>query len=117
MVLFVENPRPLSPRGPPDFLSTCLGIDSQDVGSIHGLGRSPGVGNGNPTPVFLPGESHGQRSLVGYSPCSHKESDMTELFTLTKYSSTSEMTDIQLSRLTRKKLYMNNLPFLSGLCV
>ena len=31
-----------------------------------------------PTPVFLPGESHGQRSLVGYSPRSHKESDMTE---------------------------------------
>ena len=30
------------------------------------------------TPVFLPGESHGQRSLVGYSPYGHKESDMTE---------------------------------------
>ena len=26
-----------------------------------------------PTPVFLPGESHGQRSLAGYSPCGHKE--------------------------------------------
>ena len=31
-----------------------------------------------PTPVFLPVESHGQRSLVGYSPRSHKESDTTE---------------------------------------
>ena len=33
-----------------------------------------------PTPVFLPGESHGQRSLAGYSPwgLSHKESGMTE---------------------------------------
>ena len=31
-----------------------------------------------PTPVFLPGESHGQRSLVGYSPGGRKESDMTE---------------------------------------
>ena len=31
-----------------------------------------------PTPIFLPGESHGQRSLVGYSPWSHKESDMNE---------------------------------------
>ena len=30
-----------------------------------------------PTPVFLPGESHGQRSLVGYSPWA-AESDMTE---------------------------------------
>ena len=31
-----------------------------------------------PTPVFLPGESHKQRSLVGYSPWSHKELDLTE---------------------------------------
>ena len=31
-----------------------------------------------PTPVFWPGESHGQRSLAGYSPWGHKESDMTE---------------------------------------
>ena len=31
-----------------------------------------------PTPVLLPGESHGRRSLVGYSPWGRKESDMTE---------------------------------------
>ena len=31
-----------------------------------------------PTPVSLPGEAHGQRSLVGYSPCGHKESDVSE---------------------------------------
>ena len=31
------------------------------------------------TPVFLPGESHGQRSLAGYSPWGRKESDMTEV--------------------------------------
>ena len=31
-----------------------------------------------PTPVFLPGESRGQRSLVGYSPWGHRESDTTE---------------------------------------
>ena len=31
-----------------------------------------------PTPAFLPGESHGQRSLVGYSPWHHKELDTTE---------------------------------------
>ena len=35
-----------------------------------------------PTPVFLPGESHGQRSLVGYSPWCPKESDTTERLTL-----------------------------------
>ena len=50
-----------------------------DLGLIPGLGRSPGEGNGNqPTPVFLPGESHGRRSLVGYSPWGRKESDTTE---------------------------------------
>ena len=37
-----------------------------------------------PTPVFLPREFHGQRSLTGYSPRGHKESDTTErLHTLT----------------------------------
>ena len=35
------------------------------------------------TPVFLPGESQGQRSLAGYSPQGCKESDMTELLILT----------------------------------
>ena len=31
-----------------------------------------------PTPVFLPGESHGQTSLAGYGPRDHRESDTTE---------------------------------------
>ena len=31
-----------------------------------------------PTPVYLPGESHGQRSLLGYSPWGHKESDTAQ---------------------------------------
>ena len=35
-----------------------------------------------PTPVLLPGEFHGQRSLVRYSPWGHKESDTTEILTL-----------------------------------
>ena len=37
------------------------------------------------TPVSLPGEFHGQRSLVGYSPRGHKELDMTEWLTLTLF--------------------------------
>ena len=49
-----------------------------DVGSIPGSGRFPGGGHGNPSQVFLPGESHGQRSLAGYSPWGCKESDMIE---------------------------------------
>ena len=39
-----------------------------------------------PTPVFLPGEFHGQRSLTGYSPWGHKESDTTEQLTLLLYT-------------------------------
>ena len=35
-----------------------------------------------PTPAFLPGESHGQRSLAGFSPWGGKESDMTERLTV-----------------------------------
>ena len=46
--------------------------------SIPGSGRSSGEGNGNPYPVLLAGKSHGQRSLVGYSPWGRKESDTTE---------------------------------------
>ena len=42
--------------------------DIRGVGSIRGSGRFPWRRAWQPTPVFLPGESHGQRSLVGYSP-------------------------------------------------
>jgi len=42
--------------------------DIRDGGSVPGLGRSCGSGHGQPTPVFLPEESHRQRSLAGYSP-------------------------------------------------
>ena len=52
--------------------------DEGDTGSIPGSGRSPGVGNGNPTLAILPGESHGQRSLVDCSPWGCKVSGMTE---------------------------------------
>ena len=52
--------------------------DVRDTGLIPGSERAPGVGNGNPLPVFLPGESHGQRNLVGYSPWGHKELDTTD---------------------------------------
>ena len=42
------------------------------------VGKTPWRRAWQPTLVFLPGESHGQRSLVGYSPWGHRESDMTE---------------------------------------
>ena len=43
------------------------------------VGKIPWRRSWQPTPVFLPGESHGQRSLAGYSPWGHKELDTTEV--------------------------------------
>ena len=48
------------------------------LGSIPGLGRYPGEGNGNPLQYSWPRKFHGWRSLVGYSPWGLKESDRTE---------------------------------------
>ena len=72
-------------------LEACLGAkdgtesacNAGDLGSIPRSGRSPGEGTGLLTPVSLPGKSHGQGSLVGYSPWGRKESDMTERLTHT----------------------------------
>ena len=56
-------------------MSAC---NAGDLGLIPGSGRFPWRSKWQPTPVFLPGESQGQRSLVGYSPRGRKESDTTE---------------------------------------
>ena len=46
---------------------------------VQSLGwEDPLEKKGKPTPVFLPGKSHGQRSLVGYRPWGRKKSDTTE---------------------------------------
>ena len=60
-----------------------------NLGSIPGSGRSPGEGNNNPLQYSCLGEFHGQRSLAGYSPWSHKESDRTEQATLSFFKSRS----------------------------
>jgi len=52
--------------------------DIRDAGSILGSGRCPWRKAWQPTPVFLPREFRGQRSLEGYSPQGCKELDMTE---------------------------------------
>ena len=54
-----------------------LSANAGDTGSIPGLGRSPGGGNGNPPPVLLSEKFHGERSLAGYSPWGCKELDRT----------------------------------------
>ena len=59
------------PGGSDSKASAC---DAGDPGSVPGLGRSPGEGNGNP----LQRESHVWRNLVGYSPCGRKELDTTK---------------------------------------
>ena len=58
---------PLSAKWRLCFLIHCLG-----------LGRSPGGGHGNPLQYSCQENPHGQRSLAGYSPWGHKESDTTE---------------------------------------
>ena len=51
-----------------------LPANAGDVGSVPGLG----LRKWQPTPVFLPGKFHEQRSLVGYSPWGCEGSDTTE---------------------------------------
>ena len=52
--------------------------NTRDTSLIPGVGKVPWSRKWQPTLVFLPGESHGQRSLVGYSPWSHKDLRVTE---------------------------------------
>ena len=52
--------------------------DIQDEGLIPLLGRSPGGGHANPLQYSCLENSHGQRSLAGYSQQDRKELDMTE---------------------------------------
>ena len=64
-------------KNPPAMLETWF---SPWVGTI------PGRGEWEPTPVFLPGELLGQRSLAGSSPWNCKESDTTERLTLSLFT-------------------------------
>ena len=80
LIIFVHLNHHSGSHGLPWWLngkeSAC---NAGDLGSVPGSGSSLRKGNGNQLiPVFLHGEYHGQRSLVGYSPWGHKELDMTE---------------------------------------
>jgi len=76
------------PGGSDDKESAC---SARDTDWISGLRRE-----WLPTPVFLPGKSHGQRNLVGYSPWGCKESDTTEQLTHT-HTHKLEVLDRQLN--------------------
>ena len=65
--------------------------NAEDPGSMLGLGRSFGEGV-QPTPVLLPGESHGRRSRAGYCPQGRKELDTTEQLMLPCGSADQEST-------------------------
>ena len=66
------------------WLKKKYAFNTRDPGSIPGSGRSPGEGTELLTPVFLPREFHGQRSLAGYHPWGCKELDMTEKLTFSQ---------------------------------
>ena len=63
------------PGGSDSKESAC---NAKDLGAIPGLGRSLGGGHENPLQYSCLENPHGKRSLAGYSPWDHKESDMTE---------------------------------------
>ena len=63
------------PSGSDDKESAC---NERDLGSIPGLGRSPGGEDGNPLQYSCLENPHVQRDLASSSPWGHKESDMTD---------------------------------------
>ena len=69
------------PDGSDGKESTC---NAGYLGSIPGLGRSPGGGHGSPL-QFLAWRIHGQRTLAGDSPWGRKESDTTEWLSTAQY--------------------------------
>ena len=71
----------------------------RDLGSIPGLGRSPGGGHGNPLQYSCLENPHGQRSLAGYSPWGHNQSATTEQL------STEHIDEIELKQAQRHKLH------------
>ena len=52
--------------------------DTRDMGSVPGLGRSPGVGNGNPLQYSCMKDSMDRGALAGYGPWDCRESDVTK---------------------------------------
>ena len=65
-------------------------------------GKIPWRRKWQPTPVLLPGKFHGQRSVVGYSPWGHKESDTTERLV---YSKRIQFRNSQMEEMCRAKTY------------
>ena len=75
------------------------------------IGKMPWRRKWQPTPVFLPEEFHGRRSLVGYDPSGHKESDTTERLTLSQPPGNDQTAELPCS-----SLYLQRPPA-ESLCV
>ena len=76
------------PGGSDSKESAC---NAGDLDLIPGLGRSPGEGNSFPSPVFLSGEFHGQRSLAGSSPWGCNKSERAEWLSFSLFQSLSHV--------------------------
>ena len=87
--VWLGNRQPLFEPQSPEWLTRSLKVlvvksppanvaDASSQGLIPGLERSRGEGNGNPLQYSCLEKSHGQRSLMGYSPWGCRELDMTE---------------------------------------
>ena len=68
-----------------DHIAKKLVNEKKKIALLHSFGQNLGKNKlswwrrkWQPSPVFLPGESHGQKSLAGYSPQGRKKSDMSE---------------------------------------
>ena len=97
-------PHLLNPVGFPDGTSgkesACQCRRHKRCGFNPWVRKIPWRKKWQPTPVFLPGESYGQRSLAGYSPWGRKQSEMTEMTTHawgTVYGASSQVVQAQVS--------------------
>ena len=76
--------------------------DAGDPGSVPGLGRSPGEGNGNPLQYYCLGKPM-ERGLAGYSSWGHKESDVTYQLKNNKASEMSRSQNTKMEKLSRRE--------------
>ena len=85
-----------------------------DLGSIPGLGGSPGEGDGSPLQYLCWENPHGQMSLVGYSPWGCKEFDTTEQLTLQgqKDPNVEPLVQLPLPKLSGPQIRLSKLHFL-----
>ena len=102
------------PGGASSVESSCQGRRHKRGRFDLWVGRISWSRKWQPAPIFLPGKSHGQRSLAAYSPRGHKESDMTEQLSPSEpsiYFYSLKIQQYMLTRMTqfnKQKQYTSN---------